>query len=203
MKKLNLALIAAAAVAAVCIIGAPSAASATETDPEVWQAWIMPNDGTDWPQAEATAAALTALPCGTTWRIQNDKYLTSERDRFVADGVLEYGEDFGEQGVQRGAIEWYFTEHTTPACEPEPHPEPTPTETPAPEPTETTPAPVPTVETVPDALPLVESENESLLILAETGPEDDALGLILFGFGVIIIGAGAFCFDRIKNGARR
>jgi len=113
MRTHNLTRAGIVATVAAALITIPTAALADEGT--VWEAWIMPNDGTDWPQTIASEANLAALPCGTTWRIQNDQYLPAERDRFVADGVLNYGEDFGSD-AQRGAISWYFTEYTTPAC---------------------------------------------------------------------------------------
>lgn len=101
------------------ILFSPNPATADDAPPPtVWQTWIMPNDGTDWPQLEASEENLAALPCGTTWRIQNDEYLPAERDRFVADGILHYGEDFGNE-YQRGAISWFFSEHVTAPCVPE------------------------------------------------------------------------------------
>lgn len=93
----------------------------------VWQAWIMPE--ADWPQAVASEANLALVPCGTTVRIQNDEYLPAERDRFIADGVLTYGEDF-QSDTQRGAISWYYTEYSSPACAPTEVTPVTPTVTP-------------------------------------------------------------------------
>lgn len=116
MKKLRTAIITLIAIGSLTTIAAPAYA-ADEAPPTVWQQWIMPA-GTDWPQQVATPENLAALPCNTTWRIQNDEYLPTERDSFVADGVLYQGEDY-QNDTQRGAISWYFTEHVTPACEEE------------------------------------------------------------------------------------
>lgn len=64
----------------------------------------MPNGGTPenvtWPQTAANDPE-----CGVWYQV--DTYLTSERDTFVADGILTIGEDYQTQ-YQRGAISWRF-----------------------------------------------------------------------------------------------
>lgn len=194
MRKTTTAL--AATLLATSLGFAATPAFATEqADPEVWQAWIMPQDS-DWDQIVASEENLAALPCGTTWRIQNDLYLTSERDKFVADGILHYGEDFGNE-YQRGAIQWYFSEHTTPDCAPEPTPNPDPTPEITPEPTVP-----PLTEYPPDAPsgPAKEYPGPPLEILPETGPEDDLRFGIFASLGALaLIIGGAYIITKRRD----
>ena len=181
MKRSTKALIVLAIAGTVTIAFSPSPASATEEE-TVEQAWIMPNDGTDWPQPIASEANLAALPCGTTWRIQNDRYLPAERDRFAADGILEYQEDWGND-AQRGAISWYFSEFVTPACVVDPPVEP-PVVVPPVEPPVVVPPVAPPVEQPPVEAPPVETEPQ----LAETGPWSGTPWLA--GVGIILLASG-------------
>lgn len=208
----------------VTLVGAPASAT---PDPKVneWHTWLVPSVRTDepknagdvdWPQVYLGAGQLTP-ECG--WA-QQDRYVgkRSQIDAILADGVLEYGEDF------HVVKEWRYvyggpcstpTPTPTPTSTPEPSATPTPSATPSSTPTPSvtpslsatstpTPAATPTPEATEGVGPtpqytarVVDDEcavpGEAVVCLPPTGG-DSLAGQRTAVVGIVAVVVGAVLF---------